>query len=331
MIQVEAITQAYLLNRYLAYVRTKFVKTGKEKTSYAVQWQNIWADIKGLFSNPNVYLPRVAYSLIAFFYIFQGRHFDSVMTSFFFMGTITFDAATPSDDVGEVPSITYTPTVGSGSDRYIIWDAQGFGGTLVSTFGGVSATVVVNKSGDQKVWGFLNPATGTGNNIVVATTGGNSILTSVAVSFSGVDQTTPTGATNYAESSNPLSVSLTTTTADAMRVDFGVCINDNASNASATFDGNAPATSWNGAQNQFRVFTAVAYTPQAVAGADSMSWSFTNAGFYQIGYAVEVIAATGGGGSSQIKKVSPTAQASVKKIAGVAIASVKKFIGVTNV
>ncbi len=305
----ESTTTAVLLNRYLAYCRQTFFDQREkhnhevvdEKVWYQVQWKNIKSDFKSLFKSPFSIAPAIAYSLLAFWFIFQGKHLDAYFTAFP-IGAIAFDAASNSTTNGEVTSITYSHTIGSGSERYVIWDVQGFGQVLSSTFDGNAATVVINKSDDQKVWGYTAPGTGA-KDIVVSTGGGGSIMASVSVSFTGVDQTTPTGATNYSENGNPLSISLTTTTANAMRVDFGGAINDSASDISGTLDAGTFRAQKQNAHNQFRIYTVVYTNPQAVAGADSNDWSFTNAGFYQFAYAVEIIASTGGGGGATVQKL----------------------------
>lgn len=288
---VQSIVQAFTLNRYLVQATETFKKTQKKTTKYHVQWKNIKSDL----SNPIKFAPQIAVAVLALFFVLIGKPEQSVYLTF--LGAINYDAAGASTTNGEPTSITYSITIGSGSNRYVIWGVQGFGQTLSSTFDSNAGTVVIDKSGDQKVWGYLNPGSGS-KDIVISTGGGGSIMASTAVSFDGVDQTTPTGATNYAENANPRSIGLTTTTANAIVVIMAVAINDSASDITSSIDSGTQRAQKNNAHNQFRIFHSVFTDPQASAGAQTRSVTFTNAGFYQIVYAVEIIAASGGGGAT---------------------------------
>jgi hypothetical protein len=124
--------------------------------------------------------------------------------------------------------ITYSHTVNSGSDRVLLVLIQARGtvsAVSAVTYDSVSmnlvTTVATNGVITSQIWYLVNPSTGTHDvSITHAFSGGTNIL-SQAVSFFGVNQTTPIDAfiTGAASNTGPMTATIATTTANAVIVD----------------------------------------------------------------------------------------------------------------
>jgi hypothetical protein len=112
---------------------------------------------------------------------------------------------------------TFAHTVGSGSNRYLTVGTSYWQGSVTGvTYSGQVMTKLgasANASDNAEIWGLLNPPTGTAN--VVITGSGVSEIASGATSWTGVNQSTPTGiaGSNSGASGNP-ATSVTTTPGD---------------------------------------------------------------------------------------------------------------------
>ncbi len=122
-------------------------------------------------------------------------------------------------------SYTASHVVGSGTERFLVvsvttanWTA-GKPTNVTVTYAGVSMTEInkniqvynTNNWRTHCFW-MVNPTSGT-NNVIVTTTGGSGVIRFVAVSYTGVDQTSPILTSNTASSpvtGNVMSISLTT-------------------------------------------------------------------------------------------------------------------------
>ncbi len=127
---------------------------------------------------------------------------------------IAFDDATGASFNGAL-TLTFSHTVtSSGSDRVLIVGAasrdDGNNDTITGvTYDGAGMTKITDRAGDANgyisLWFLANPSTGA-NNVVITGSGtaGGKFLVGGAVSFTGVDQSTPTGsATATAASGHP--------------------------------------------------------------------------------------------------------------------------------
>ena len=99
---------------------------------------------------------------------------------------------------GDVSSLTWAHTVGSGADRILIVGVSiDDSGTTISsvTYGGTTLLLVGQRAGTQTraaIYRLIAPSVGTSN--VVVTLSSTDGVVGGAVSFTGVDQTTPSGA-----------------------------------------------------------------------------------------------------------------------------------------
>lgn len=140
--------------------------------------------------------------------------------------TVTFDSAS-SATTGNAgsSSLTFSHTTGSGSNRLLLVGVSIGNTSLVAptissiTYNGVNLTFVQGISGGSgtarprtEVWRLVNPPAGA-HNVVITTSGGTARgLTAGAVTFSGVDATTPLGTpvTNSANSATSASLNVGT-------------------------------------------------------------------------------------------------------------------------
>lgn len=143
---------------------------------------------------------------------------------------IAFQAVTNGGEVtGGATSLTFSHTVSSGSDRALVVFVRGraatsgavlassvtFNGTNLTEVAGATIYDATNQTGVQS-WVLVNPTVTTANVVVTwgsATNRGGA----VALSFTGVDQTTPVIAsaeTAFATTTNP-SFSVSSTTANS--------------------------------------------------------------------------------------------------------------------
>lgn len=294
--KIDATSDAILLNRYVALVRfTKYNESGSIKDNkplytkqwYQVQWQNIKNDIKALFTHPLRIAPHIAYSLLAFYFIFQGKHLDAHLTAFpLAMGAVTYDASAQTSHSGEPATITWSHTIGSGANRLITIFVSGLASVNAPTWDG-NATTSINTVGNLQCAYYLAPATGSAN---CACTGGN-IKVGASISFSDVDQSTPIGATTTEDgSTSPNDVSLTTTYDGSIRVDVLGANRDDANTPTGTLDSGTLRNNPTTPQNQFRI-SIYSYTNE-VATASSTTRTWTTSGFNRWYSAFEVHGAT---------------------------------------
>ena len=172
-------------------------------------------------------------------YCFKVRSTDSVgggTSGWSNIITVTTAPAAPTANPGvaidssssssgsNVSSLTWSHTV-SGANRLLVVgiSRRAYGSVSVSsaTYNGVALTnsgSVQAGSGDfsrSEIWYLANPNTGT-NNIVVTLSGGNDWIEAGAMSFTGVNQTTPLGAfaSNSGTSGTSASVNVSSATGD---------------------------------------------------------------------------------------------------------------------
>jgi hypothetical protein len=192
--------------------------------------------------------------------------------------------------------LTWSHTVGSGSNRYLIvgvsyWASAfpvssiTYNGTNLTYLGGTN-----NNVDGAELWGLANPASGT-HNIVVTMSAGGMEIGAGATSWTNVNQTTPTGTVVTAQStSGNASLTINGTTGDLI-VDV-----------LAHEDGNTAVV--NGAQTeQWNFFapgqTTGAMSSRAASNSNStMSWTLTGGGtgWAQVAVMIHQFASQGGGG-----------------------------------
>lgn len=216
-----------------------------------------------------------------------------------------FDSVSTSSAMPDTSTTTWSHTVGAGSNRVLLVGvrARSFGGTIAVstlTYGGVPMTfhqsMNANLSGGSwfqiEVWKMVDPPVGTANVVLIAASSYDDAC-AVALSFTGVDQTTPIEATNDAVESTAValaSADITTLTANAMVVSF---VYSRA--ASGTFAGTG--TQRDNVGLTFEATDFVASATQLVASPSAITQSWTNvANDTSVGLAVSLkgfIAAAG--------------------------------------
>ena len=200
---------------------------------------------------------------------------------------VAFDA-TANSLCTSCTSLTFALTT-SGSDRLLIVGA-GWGDTTGSitgvTYNSVALTsvTVVNNSSDANshMWQLIAPNTGA-NNVVISASETMSELVGGAVTFTGVDQTTPLG-TAATNSGNSTTITVTVSSAtDEIVIDamaFG--------NTGATVDASQTAR-WD---RDGSVLTSGGGSTEAGAASTVMSWSLPGGGRWAtIGVGVKPVSA----------------------------------------
>lgn len=128
---------------------------------------------------------------------------------------IALNNVTTTNNNGFPNTASFDHTVGAGSDRYLRVYCSYFGGnnddTRVITamdYGGVSMSLVTNSRSQQgswttEIWELVNPASGTDS--INITWAGDVSYALTAIDYTGVDQTTPSGAvsTDIGNSTTP--------------------------------------------------------------------------------------------------------------------------------
>jgi Tfp pilus assembly protein PilX len=128
-----------------------------------------------------------------------------------------------------------------------------------------------------ELWQLANPATGS-NNVEVDVTGSKTGIVAGAISFTGVDQTTPVEASDFTQcgSGSPATTSVTTLTNNAWLVD----ILGATKSSSVSPTGSGHTSAWSaatGGMMSSRVLGASAYNgPQSPAGSYSVDWSLSS-------------------------------------------------------
>lgn len=222
---LDARSEARLVHRYLAEVFfTKYDGTREanvvfHRRFYQVQWRNIVADAEK-YKSPNILLPRLAYA----FLFLLALKFDRTI-GFAFMGAVTFDAVTAASN--DPTSVTFSHTTSSGSDRELIGGIHTFangseGNHSSFSYAGSGATNILhvknNSNAAISLWSKVAPATGANNAVATGITGYTCFA--IAITFTGVDQTTPySGNTSNTGNSNNPSLTVTSKV-DAIVFDY---------------------------------------------------------------------------------------------------------------
>lgn len=276
-IRVDASAGGYLVNRWLAYTwQRKYNNHGTieenseilwEKRGYRIQWTNIKRDLKAFFKNPFGYAPTVAYSLLAIPLIFFDH--DKAV-NFAFFGSIAFDAAAQTSHSGEPTTITWEHTIGSNDDRLININVSGLSTPNEPQWDGNSTTNIISVSAMHNNY-YLAPASGAAD----CTCDGGNIKVGGSISFDGVHQTDPIGAsTSNGTPSSPQDVSLTTEDDNSFRVDCIEGHNGDSTNPSASLDSGDERHNDIVSQNQFRCMLFGYTNFQATAGSDTHQWTY---------------------------------------------------------
>jgi len=192
---------------------------------------------------------------------------------------IAFDAATTGAKGGTGSTLTYSHTC-TGSDLVLLVFVESRSNDVTGvTYATVAMTQVgsAQVSGDglttNTAWRLAGPATGA-NNVVVTITGTNHVA-STALSYTGVDQTTPVANSAAATgSSTTPSVNVTATSTDQMVVDgAGTRMNaTDTTTAGANQTERADVTATGGDPNQ-QCFSS---DEQGANGTITMSWTLGN-------------------------------------------------------
>jgi hypothetical protein len=193
---------------------------------------------------------------------------------------IAFDAANSASG-SSISSLTYALTVGAaGANRFLFVGVSNDSGTLATV-----STVTYAAAGLTQKWSFtfssagLNyrnsgyfmvaPATG-GNNVVVTLSDADAELSSGAMAFTGVDQTTPLATQATATgTASPATVDVSSATDD-------VVVDNVCTGFSSMVVGANQTSRWE--QESIGRGTAGSGSTEAGAGTVTMSWTLT-AGF----------------------------------------------------
>ncbi len=212
---------------------------------------------------------------------------------------VTFDAGSVNQADGSgASSLTISHTVGSGSDRALVVLVHSIAADKLSaatvTWNGSSmgSAVLADTASFCYAWVLVAPASGTFNAVITFNSGGT-YANAAAVSFAGVDQTTPVAATptpyDNGFATSPRSLAMTIPT-DGAGLDLLF-----AANASTTL---TPTGSGQTAVAATQVNTGVWSTrfSYLLGAASSMDWTFTGSGFQATHGALALNPAAGGGG-----------------------------------
>jgi hypothetical protein len=135
-------------------------------------------------------------------------------------GAIAYDAQAGMNGDSSASSFTYSHTVGTGSDRFLVVGIRtSFTGDLITgvTYGGTAMTFQVKETTTTwfytYIYTLVNPASGA-NNVVVSLSSSQGGVYPRSVSYTGVHQTSPVEGTNngWTTSTNTLNTSITTAT-----------------------------------------------------------------------------------------------------------------------
>ncbi|MEQ1897986.1 MAG: hypothetical protein ABL971_11435 [Vicinamibacterales bacterium] len=200
---------------------------------------------------------------------------------------IAFDASSGlRESALNASSLTYPVTVGSGlTDRIVVVLVPAYASTNVSvsliTYGGVPLTRVRRDANGvqlaySEAWYLLAPAAGLHNVVVTMTgpVGSENAIYSGALSFSGVDQTTPIDAhagSVVTGSHGAHGDTITTVTAGAWVVDGVATRNPPAAGGNQT-------QRWSGGAAHLERSGGSTRGPIATAGATAMNWTWATSG-----------------------------------------------------
>lgn len=242
---------------------------------------------------------------------------------------LAHDATTKQDSSGYVNSLTFSHTC-TGSDLVLIVQVAcrtGSADITGVTYNGVSMTKEddtenTNVCGVQ-TYSLINPATGANN--VVISLGGYKLLTGVATSFSGANQTDAVEAINGSNTgySAAPSNAVTTITNDAIVIDGLNCQGARTVTVGSGQTERNNSDHSDGNLGQFVISTE----PKTTAGSVTMSHSWTGDDNWAQSLLVVKPAAAASG---SIAKTNGVAWAGIGKINGVAEASIGKVCSVSN-
>ena len=233
---------------------------------------------------------------------------------------IALDTTTSSSSASST-SWTFSHTC-SGSDRVLLVGFFKFGGgdsVTGVTYNGVSMTQlgkgVADASGYVYLYGLVNPATGANN--VVASSSASVQWYGEAVSYTGVDQTTPFPDTEAYNSSTGTSFteSITTSVADSWIILQGRnSVGGPTAGANTTLRVSSPSTDvWFLDSNAGRS-----------TGSNALAWSYgTTETCYRIIAAIAPSASASG--PANLKSLNTNLKANIKSINGNPIANVKSL------
>lgn len=218
---------------------------------------------------------------------------------------VAFDAVSSFAHDGASHTLSHTVT---GSNLYLLVGVSLVGsvGRTVTgiTYNGVALSSLGNIANSvtyrTELWGLVAPATGA-HNVVISTGGPGSTIVAGAISFTGVDQTTPTSgfATATGNSANP-AVTVASATGDMV---FAGCID--AGGGSISVD---QTLRWN--------LQMLTDTPRGAGstatGASSVTTTFTGSNNLWAALGINLKAAGGGGASFIASPNKPPRQAIVR-------------------
>ena len=199
---------------------------------------------------------------------------------------VAFDTCTSGSGTGTSISFSHTCT---GSDLVLyayVTVAANADFNPAATYNSVSMTLLQERVANAyyiALFRLVNPATGANTLAVTGLPGGGQEAV-IAVSFSGVDQTTPDDTPVYSDSGAASSVSDNVSSATGNMVLDGVSVQGNR----AITQGADQTIPTNGLVDQTQMETAVSY--ESGAATNTMSWSWT--GNARVGHiAVDINAA----------------------------------------
>ncbi|MBI3812387.1 MAG: hypothetical protein HY283_09330 [Nitrospirae bacterium] len=192
---------------------------------------------------------------------------------------IAFDA--PSSATNNTASLTWSHTVGAGSNSILVVGVSILNNSSQTvtgvTYAGVPLTLIGSQNNGTnarvELWYRLVPATGANN--VVVTLSAAAAVVGGAVSFTGVDQTSPVDASAFNSGNiTPVTVTITTVTNNAWVVDVLASL---ASSANTVTAAAGQTERWNVAIGGNPNARGAGSTkgPISPAGAVTMSWSLT--------------------------------------------------------
>lgn len=272
-IRVQSDGSAILLNRYLAYATHRIFNTKgslkenvviKEWNCYEVQWQNIKADLKSLFTNPFGVAPQIAFSLAAFIFIALGKHNTAIQVAF--MGAITLGTTGGS----MTTSLTTVSTLSTTSKLVILLgNHQGSGAFSGCTFDSVAATFVQAASTAfnerEEIWYLDSPGAKT-NKTITASFGGGSGASIGYANLEGTASGAPSNNATANGDSSTASVSITPSSNNSIVI----AGNYTEANWSAVGSGETDIFHVQGASYENHM---ASYNIQATATAETMDFS----------------------------------------------------------
>ena len=235
-VQIDATTNAHLLNRYLAYSTFTKYHDGKpswRRSFYTFQWRNVVIDSKELFRQPQIVLPRFAYSMAAFAFILFGDHESAKIMAF--GGVVAFDVSSTNGLTSAGQTTMSTTHTAAGSDRWVtvgLAQRPETASSITCTYNAVSMTQAGTISGVSRItratlFQLIAPSTTAGVSVTASWTGGINWVHMGTISYTGANAV-GTAVTDSASTSTA-SVVVTSATGD-MVTD---CVSTDGQNPSA--------------------------------------------------------------------------------------------------